>query len=977
MSKTIISLCALVLITLFFNRTVLAAGITISGHVEDAETNNALPGANVILLGTSMGAATDVSGNYVIQNVPSGTYNIKVSYIGYKSEELKVTIKAAESLQQDFSLRPVSVEGKTVLVTAQASGQQQAINQQLSSNQIVNAVSSARIQALPDQNAAESVGRLPGISVLRNGGEGTEVVIRGLAPKYNNITIDGVQIASSNPDDRSTDLSGISSNMLQDIKVYKTVTPDMDANVIGGTVDFDLREAKTGSPGIPHFGLLLQGGYKSLSDAYNKFNNYKYVGSAEERFLNDRLGIFAQIDIERENLSSNELGASYDHKGNSLTQYVTTGLTLSDVPRDIQRRNGALVIDYRLPNGKIKLTNFLSSGLSNDISRQENFAISGSGNSISFTLGNYASKGNSVINGLEFQNDFSIFQVDAKVSNTYSDTRDPHDWAIEFDQASGTGLNQFNNVSNINPIEIPKAATFDFSNTLLSLLSSTNYFSKADALTGSLDLSTNLNFSDFVNAQIKFGGKYRYQTRYYNEDVYDGGGLQYGGAQVVNDLIAKWFNLPSNLNYKIPITYFVDKNFGYGKFLGGDYQMVEPLNYGMLATMATLLQDSVQYIANNHGTQAYGHDVLESVTNDYSGHEEQGAFYLMSILNIGSNITLIPGVRYQSLRTDYKGPRGIETRSAVSTYNYYDTTISQTHGYFLPDVSLKYKPYSWFDVRLSYTNTLAYPDYSAIIPRIDVGVGAIDWNNYKLVPSRSTNYDADLSFYDNTLGLFTVGGFWKNISNLVYPWTFYVSGSNALQYYPPGSVGSSPPSGTFEISTTINDSSVIHDYGIELDWQTHFWYLPGILTGLVLNVNYSHIFSKAQYPYLEVSSNGRTVNYTDTTFADRLLYQPDNIFNLSLGFDYKDFSIRVSLLYQDNIFTGPNFWPQLRSYTSAYSRWDLAFKQGLPWYEIILYGDVNNLNSANDVSVIQGGGVPESEQSYGLTAQLGFRWNFN
>ena len=164
------------------------------------------------------------------------------------------------------------------------------------------------------------------------------------------------------------------------------------------------------------------------------------------------------------------------------------------------------------------------------------------------------------------------------------------------------------------------------------------------------------------------------------------------------------------------------------------------------------------------------------------------------------------------------------------------------------------------------------------------------------------------------------------------------------------------------------------DWGIELDWQTHFWYLPGALSGLVLNVNYTHVSSNAEYPYTDARKVGRFIQYVDTSFTDRLLYQPDNIVNLSLGYDFEGFSIRVSMLYQADIFTGPNYWPQLRSSTSSYTRWDLAVKQDLPWYDLQIFGNLNNINSANDISVIQGGGVPQSQQDYGMTGVLGLRW---
>ena len=81
------------------------------------------------------------------------------------------------------------IEGSEVLVTAQAKGQMDAINKQLNAKSLVNIISSDRIQELPDANAAETVARVPGVSIRREGGEGNKVVIRGLSPKYNNVTV--------------------------------------------------------------------------------------------------------------------------------------------------------------------------------------------------------------------------------------------------------------------------------------------------------------------------------------------------------------------------------------------------------------------------------------------------------------------------------------------------------------------------------------------------------------------------------------------------------------------------------------------------------------------------------------------------------------------------------------------------------------------------------------------------------------------
>ncbi len=180
----------------FTDAAVFAEHVSVQGYVRDAKTGEPLLGATVMFVGTSMGAATDMKGKYIIPNVPPGNYTIKVIYIGYEEWKSAITV-AGENFQQDFKLDPVGVMGTEVVVTAQAAGQNAAINQQLSSTQIVNVVSAAKIQELPDANAAESVGRLPGVFVLRSGGEGYEVAIRGLQPKYNEVTIDGIKMGAS------------------------------------------------------------------------------------------------------------------------------------------------------------------------------------------------------------------------------------------------------------------------------------------------------------------------------------------------------------------------------------------------------------------------------------------------------------------------------------------------------------------------------------------------------------------------------------------------------------------------------------------------------------------------------------------------------------------------------------------------------------------------------------------------------------
>ncbi|HHM24460.1 MAG TPA: TonB-dependent receptor, partial [Bacteroidetes bacterium] len=182
----------------------------IVGTVSDSLSGNALPGANIFFPGLNIGTTSNIRGEFFISNAPVGRHVLRVDYMGYARKEIPVNVRVGQTLRLDIKLRPAVVRGKAVVVTAQASAQTQAINQQLTAKTIKNVVSAVTIRELPESNAAEAVGRLPGVSLLRQGGEGAKVVIRGLAPKYAKVQIEGVDITATGSADRSTDISMIS-----------------------------------------------------------------------------------------------------------------------------------------------------------------------------------------------------------------------------------------------------------------------------------------------------------------------------------------------------------------------------------------------------------------------------------------------------------------------------------------------------------------------------------------------------------------------------------------------------------------------------------------------------------------------------------------------------------------------------------------------------------------------------------------------
>ena len=250
--------------------------------------------------------------------------------------------------------------------------------------------------------------------------------------------------------------------------------------------------------------------------------------------------------------------------------------------------------------------------------------------------------------------------------------------------------------------------------------------------------------------------------------------------------------------------------------------------------------------------------------------------------------------------------------------------------------------------------------------------------NPYIKPALTQNYDIYVSVYENSIGLFTAGFFYKEIDNLIVP-IEYKTKDATLIHNRYKLVQSGEPT---HIYTWTNLDATSYVRGIELDWQTHFWYLPSFLSGLVFNINYTHIKSETRYPFYYTKATGvppfLKFENIDSTRTGRLLNQPDDILNLTLGYDIGGFSARLSFLYQDNVLREANAtWEELDSYTDAYYRWDFTAFYRLPWLEgLQVYLNLNNISDRPDrrfVSVLEKLSYVEY---YGTTADLGIRYSY-
>ncbi len=939
----------------------------IKGTIIDANSKEPLIGANVIIKGTSLGAAANINGEFILPPLKAGNYLLKVSYVGYKEKTINIKVLSNRTTKVIIKLNWIAVEEDVVLVTAQAKGQLSAINEQLSANEIKNVVSKDRIRELPDANAAESVARLPGVSVVRYGGEGAKVVIRGLSPKYNKVMVDGVQMAATSSGNRSVNMSMISSYSLEGIEVIKAPTANMDANQVGGAVNFKMKTAEKGF----NYDIVAQGGYNALRNSYD---NYMFVGSVNNRFIDNKLGVFAQLNIEQKNLSSNQMGAGYDLHERTLNKnnkVYTESLSLINSFRKTKRYGGTLTLDYSLPNGQIYLKNFVSSGKTYNNIYSEYFGVSSREHSYTTE-----DKQNNLLvynNILSYSQQFEIFKIDAKVSHSYSENETPNNISFSFLIPSDLKNITENDLNNMFPENIPSFAENNINEAFFTDIGDNSELTQGREFMASLDFETDFYISEQINGKIKFGGKALSSKRSYDFEGY-GGVMHLGSGTATKNAILNAFpwmqdTTPLGSSY-LPYSLFIKKGFEHGDYLNGKYTLGPVADIDLMHKVINVMRKTEE-----SSVETYNYLDMSSKSHDYSGTEFLTAGYLMTDVNITNQIKFIPGIRYEYKKTSYKGVRGISASSFPETkYPHTDTTTIRTNAHFFPMVHLQYKPADWLQFRLAYTKTISRPNFDMIIPRRDIGKLEIEQNNFRLEPELAENFDMYLAISNNYIGLFSIGGFWKNIENMI----FYSPKRVILDVkkYDLDPIHS----GKF-IYSQVNNKDLAIVKGIELDWQTNFWYLPSFLKGIVFNINYTHIFSEAKYPrteveteYLLVPPYGVKKTNHDTTYTNRLYNQPDDIVNFAVGYDYLGFSCRLSMLYQSNVFTGPNFWPELRSYTDDYLRWDFSVKQKLPWQGLQVYLNINNITESMDREINAGSQLPTAVEHYGRTIQLGIRW---
>ncbi len=1014
MKNLLVRTTAAIALLLFFAASSLMANGTIKGKVFDKDTKEGLPGANVTIKGTSTGTASDLNGAFTLPSVPPGTYTLQVSYVGYLPKTATVSVSNDGVVVSDFALTGAVIQGQEVLVTAQAVGQMQAINQQLASNKIANMVSEERIQELPDFNAAAAMSRLPGVSTLQSSGEANKVVIRGLAPQYNQVSVGGITMASTGStqigtasqggtsgfiyDDRSVDLTMITTYMIKSIEVFKSLTPDMNANAIGGVVNMQLREA----PSSMHSDVLWQSGYTQKTGNYG---NYRGIGSVSDRFFNDALGIYFLGSAEQYDRDADNMNATYSTAQigiNPLTGYndvQVNNVQLNRHKETRKRYGGNLILDYRLPFGTLRSVNMFSE-LNSDY-RDYNTVLDYQNNNLLFRYRSGKGTLDAGVNSLQFESDFGFMSVDLEGAYTYSKNYLPNSPYYQFQQTGGARSSS--QQSNVIPENLLSDVRYvsDTTAYLMSVsLFSSEYREKDAVFKGSFKVPFSLG--EAISGHLKFGGEFNRNDHINDQNTpYWGASGGNNGAttidrQIMDGVKAQFPFLVTDATGRFRTSNFTSHDSKlYDPFLNNSFGSMYWVNDpGVLDQVVNYIShvpafDAINSTSVNPGGWFQG--AYQMLTNDYQYVEKYYAAYLMSQINFGPSVMVVGGVRYEEIKGIYQAYNLADGRNPA-TQRVFDAAIYPENHFVLPQVQTKVDIFDWVDARYSYAQTLARPDYHQLSPHYTMDYTQTNvWaGNPHLQPAQAYNHDLIFTFHSNELGLLSIGGFYKEVKNF----TFYTQ-YKLHQYYdpitrvttiiPPGydsigtysSLGVPPKSGAL-LYTYINNPFKAYVRGVEADLQTRFWYLPFPFNGLLMGINYTHISSSARYPLRDEKTAGRPPNQVitqiDSSRAGRLLYQPNDIANAFVGYDYKGFSGKVTFAFQGNSVSNIGAFPEADGFTDNYFRVDASFRQVLPLPGLQVFLDLTNINNRMNVSrqiSISGFTI---EQNYGMTANLGVRY---
>jgi TonB-dependent receptor len=694
----------------------------ITGKIVEAGTDIELPGANIFIEGTNLGAASDLQGKYMIPRVPVGQFTVKVTYLGYDEASATLTVERGKTVVQDFSLQQTSIAGEEVVVWgARAKNQARALNQQKNAPNIRNIVASDQMGTFPDASAPDAVQRIPGISLQRDMGEGRYIQIRGGEPRMTSVTFNGERVPSPDGDERQIALDTVPVDVLESIEVSKAITPDMDADAIGGTVNLVTKKA----PDAQLLQVESAGGYAPIRGKFSPNGSITYGN----RFSDGKVGLLLSASANRRNFGADDVEPDYELEDPGLSDDELIELQVRHYTLWRARMGGTAMLDYRLNENSSLYMNGIYTELQDNEQRRRLIQNIEDGE-LEYTHKSRLEKLRSmnVTAGGEHLLG-SGYELDYHVTMTRSEEVTPHNSEIAFIQEDVT----FNpDISDPDFIRANPGSQFVNGEYLFDKIEPASSDTRDTDYIGALNFALPYRISNTVG-KLKLGFKYRDKEK--TQDVVES---EYELADGADDILLGTQK---------------DDDFEFSNYSPGDYPF--PNN--------VTSEDFVDNFVDKNQSNLEGESVIDADIEDFEATEKTLALYAMTEIYFTPEFMLLPGLRYE--KTDVEAT-GKEYDSETEEI----TPSSATHSYdkIFPMVHARYRITPRTNLRAAFTSALARPNYFQMAPYRLRDDEDLELGNPNLSPTYSYNYDLMLEHYAQTIGVVSAGVFHKQLEDPIF-----------------------------------------------------------------------------------------------------------------------------------------------------------------------------------------------------------------
>jgi TonB-dependent receptor len=769
-----------VLMMLLFPVIGFSQRVLIVGKVTDQETRQPLSGTLISVRETGNGVAAELDGSYQVI-VPPGKYHLIFSYTGFQTDTILVeasedgsTIEYNVRLKTQNELEEVIVSGKST-----------ALNQQKSADNIKNIVAAEQIGRFPDPNVAEALQRVPGVNIERDQGEGRYVLVRGLARKFTNVSINGEQISSPEAGVRYVALDAIPADQLASMEISKSLLPDMDGDAIGGSVNLITRKALDS---LWRFSGSVAGGYNALM---NKPNVQGSLQMGKRFGKRQQFGLMLNLTHYHNDLGSD----NWERDLNGTPETEDDVLELRDYQLTRTRSSASTTLDYRFnKNNEIYFRGMYNRFTDREWRRL--YAFAPEDGTVERELKDRFEE--QVISSFNLggKHIFPKLRIDYEAAYSYAFQDTPYDYSVNF-AADAPSTVDFRNA------DFPTLSSATYLNNALyefDQFEEGSTFAKDENITAKVNIALPY-FIGLSKGELKFGGKMRMKQKSYEieQNVYEAMG-----------------NVPTLNVFEGGL---LDDNY-----LGGRYELARAVN------MPTF----VDYFNSNPAQFELQIEdkAIDEALESYDAQENVYAGYLMTRQTI-NRLTLIGGVRYEYSSVTYNSsdvviaPNG-DLREILPVKG------SSNYGYVLPQLQARYALNRTTNLRGALTWSYARPNFDEIIPAQEANLedGEVSIGNANLLPVSAINADLMYEKYFGDVGILSGGLFFKQLDGFIYNRT------NFNQPY------LNDASVLVDVTQAQNGNTATL-FGVELAFQKTLDFLPKKLKGFSVYANYTYTMSEA------------------------------------------------------------------------------------------------------------------------------------